>query len=58
MVREGGRDYCAEHGIPVRPEVVASALLDHDIRSDPYGYGDLNTLHGRERLSRHGAQIA
>ena len=55
---EGGRDYCAEHGIPVRPEVIASALLDHDIRSDPYGYGDLNTLRGRERLSRHGAQIA
>ena len=57
MVREGGAEYCAAHGIPVSPEVIASALLDHRIHADPYGYADLNTVRGRERLSRHGAQI-
>ena len=58
MVREGGQEYCEERRLPFGPEVIASALLDHEIRSDPYGYADLNTLHGRERLSRLGAQIA
>jgi hypothetical protein len=58
MVREGGRDFCEKRGLPFSPEVIASALLDHEIRTDPYGYADLNTLRGRERLSRLGTQIA
>jgi integrase len=58
MVREGGREFCEERRLPLSPEVIASALLDHEIRNDPYGYADLNTLQGRERLSRLGAQIA
>jgi integrase len=58
MVRDGGREFCEERRLPHSPEVIASALLDHEIRSDPYGYADHNTLQGRERLSSLGAQIA
>jgi hypothetical protein len=58
MVRTGGIEYCAEHNIPIKPEVIADGLLDHDIHADPYGYADLSTPAGRERLSRIGALIA
>jgi hypothetical protein len=58
MVRTGGIEYCGEHNIPIKPEVIADGLLDQDIRSDRYGYADLNTPAGRERLSRIGALIA
>lgn len=51
--REGARDYAEEHDLKgLDSEAISEALLDHaDMRSDRYGYAQLNTPAGRERLS-------
>lgn len=50
--------YCADRGLSDTPRQIFEALVDHAIPSDPHGYLDRNSLRGRERLSKMGAQIA
>jgi hypothetical protein len=51
MTREGARDHCQANNLPYDPDAIAEALIDHEISSDRYGYADLNSARGRERLS-------
>lgn len=57
LVRNHGPDYCQEHGLAVDPEAISEVLLDHNVRSDRYGYADINTKQGRERWCAVGAEI-
>jgi hypothetical protein len=54
MVVAGVRAFCADTGVQfehMSEECVADCLLDHRIRRDAYGYGDINRPWGRERWS-------
>jgi integrase len=43
--------YCREVATPLGPRAFVQALLDHEIRDDPYGYLDFSTERGRERYA-------
>lgn len=49
MTREGARRYVADMDLEMDPECLSEVLLDHDVRSDRYGYGDLSNAQGREK---------
>jgi hypothetical protein len=57
-VRNAGHKYCETHEPGLSPHAIYEALVDHKLPDDPYGYLGTNTLAGRERLSKIGAQLA
>lgn len=47
LTRFGAQQYCRERDLEIDPECVSEVLLDHQVRSDRFGYADISTQEGR-----------
>ncbi len=58
VIRTAARQLLVDEEHLVTGRDVADAVLDHKVRSDPMGYGDVQSRKGRERWTRYGIELA